>query len=257
MMHACKHSTHAYRWTYAIQWSQVYLCPMFRIIIQWVMWNLDSKFAWFQSPVLLRLLCSTVSSAIRHIYIGTRGVVGAVGQIRLALGREGPAGRTGAGLEFQHLQPDITTAFRRHIKTEGRTSFQPAFIAIRVSMDAALGRYVVNHRPIDAIYVHTQDWTVLLEDAINTLQIILVKMRKKGILPEHMAWSNIAACVWLLCSTDTDTLTWRTQCGFSHRCQPASLLLTSKPQPPSLSRFRLAARRKSESRSHTDAHFVK
>ncbi len=80
----------------------------------------------------------------------------------------------------------------------------------------------------------TQDWTVLLDDAVNTLQIILAKMKKKGIPPEHMAWSSIAACVWLLCSTDTNTLTWRAQSGFSHRCQTC-LLAPSEPQPPPLS----------------------
>eukprot|EP00208_Stichococcus_sp_RCC1054_P005913 CAMPEP_0206147306 /NCGR_PEP_ID=MMETSP1473-20131121/33046_1 /ASSEMBLY_ACC=CAM_ASM_001109 /TAXON_ID=1461547 /ORGANISM="Stichococcus sp, Strain RCC1054" /LENGTH=820 /DNA_ID=CAMNT_0053544195 /DNA_START=160 /DNA_END=2618 /DNA_ORIENTATION=+ len=58
---------------------------------------------------------------------------------------------------------------------------------------------------------------IRLDDAALTLQVILAKMRQKGLRPEHMAWPNIAACVWLLCSTDSEAMFGRASSGFSHR----------------------------------------
>ena len=146
-----------------------------------------------------------------------------------------------AGVQIPAFAAEYNNSiFWRNIKIEDR-SFQ---LAVRVSLVLALRTQLVN----DRCYVHTQDWTVLLEDAINTLQVILSKVQKKGILPEHMAWSNIAACVWLLCSTDTDPLTWRAQSGFSHRCQTCLIAPHNRAAAAfNVSKqIRLAAHRKSE-----------
>ena len=62
-----------------------------------------------------------------------------------------------------------------------------------------------------------QEGTILVGDAVITLQVVLAKAQQKGLRPEHMAWPNIAACVWLLCSTDPEALLGRASSGFSHR----------------------------------------
>lgn len=62
-----------------------------------------------------------------------------------------------------------------------------------------------------------QEGTILVGDAVITLQVVLAKAQQKGLRPEHMAWPNIAACVWLLCSTEPEALLGRASSGFSHR----------------------------------------